>query len=448
MVSKGRFVQVKAAPMDTIRTMKNAISRLAEESIRLQELAAMVRRGKLAGNEADNLKMPFAEQYPVLSITAPKDGGGNKRGSFLPYAVKFTWNSLPVVKQQQFINHVLGYWKSLEKTNVSRIIMRPWRIDADRDRSVYIQFLEPDNVSQFKHLGKIKMSVLVGESQVFKTDFAPVKAGVVYLGEAGVDARKSMYGINISLHHYDGDTKGHEGFKIEIGMRSLVLLGAQLSEWVFVPCTAKKESDNGVGFVHYTRIHGLVAEHLLKTGQTSLDMDKPYCGVIKFESMPKGSLSGCSHCGSFGRHEAYKDGLPSCDSSGYCQFCGIETQRATYAIHEKECPDKGITKRCFRCKATLGDANHSPLDVNMCGAALEARAKADRRRREFQLYFNSKLEREFLKIADEQQEDGAKLLRYRSRVHSRKEELEKYVSRTRKLVESLNPHLKTSNDEL
>ena len=180
MVSKGRFVQVKAVPMDTIRTIKNAISRLAEESIRLQELAAMVRRGKLAGNEADNLKMPFAEQYPVLSITAPKDGGGNKRGSFLPYAVKFTWNSLPVVKQQQFINHVLGYWKSLEKTTVSRIIMRLWRMDADRDRSVYIQFLEPDNVSQFKHLGKIKMSVLVGEPQVFKTDFVPVKAGLLW----------------------------------------------------------------------------------------------------------------------------------------------------------------------------------------------------------------------------------------------------------------------------
>ena len=207
------------------------------------------------------------------------------------------------------------------------------------------------------------------------------------------------------------------------------------------------DADHNVSHWYYCRVHGLAAEFILTSAQTSLDMTKPYEALIMFEMMPRAVLPACYHCGSFGRHEAVLEGRASCDSSGHCQFCGIDTQKTTYLLHEKECPDKGISRKCFRCKGSLKNAKHSPIDTSLCNSALEAKMKAERRRRDLQLFFNCKLESGFIKKAEEHQEDGAKLLRLRSRIGQTRADLEKYVSSTRKFTESVHPEMKVTIDD-
>ena len=87
------------------------------------------------------------------------------------------------------------------------------------------------------------------------------------------------------------------------------------------------------------------------------------------------------------------------------------------------------------------------VDVSLCNSALEAKMKAERRRRDLQLFFNYKLEMNIIKKAEEHQEDGAKLLRLRSRIGQTRADLEKYVSFTRKFTEIVHPEMKSAEDD-
>ena len=425
----------------------NIMCRLAEESIRLQELVGAINRGTITTENFKELQLPFTAKLPADEVAAPKEGGAGRRGPLMPMAIKLMWNSLPVPRQQQFISHALSVWSKLEKTLVGKAIMRVWREDSDRDRAAYIQFSEPENSAQLVHIGKIKLTILMADDMVFGIDNAPAKARIVLLNESGTDSRKVLYGINISIRNLPTSIKGSDQFSAMVGGISPALLGGQLTDWISVPRTAKIDADMGVGSWFFCKIHGLAAEYLLSTGQTSLDMTKPYEGICMFETMPKALLNACHHCGAFGRHEATLEGKPSCDTSGHCQYCGMDTQKSTFLLHEKECPDKGVTRKCFRCKGSLKNAKHSPVDTTLCKSALEAKAKADRRRREFQLYYNNKLERNFCKLAEDHLEDGPKILKLRAQVNKSRDDLERYVSSTRRLVEAVHPHLKEKMED-
>ena len=364
----------------------------------------------------------------------------------MPFVVKFTWNSLPMARQQQYITQVLNYWAKMEKTLVGRAITRVWRDEATREREAIIQFAEPENVAQLKHIGRIKSSVLQEDERIHKSDYAPAKIKLTLLADLGVSTKKTLYGINICIRDSPAIVRGSAGFMALVGELAPALLGGQLTEWIAVPRTSKMDADRGIGNWYYCRIHGIAAEYILTSGQTSIDMTKPYEALIVFEMMPRATLLAWNHCGSFGRHEALVEGKATCDTSGNCQYCGIDTQKATYLLHEKECPDKGISKKCFRCKGSLKNAKHSPIDTSLCNLALEAKMKADRRRRDIQLFFNCKLEQEFVKKSATHQEDGAKLLRLRSRIHQTRADLERYVSANRKLAEAIHPEMKVIED--
>ena len=441
-------LQGKKPKTDIIeQTHDDLCCRMSEESIRFQDIVSAINRGTLPTEGFKDTQLPFATKLAPDEVLAPNDTGAGKRGNLMPFAVRFSWNSLAMARQQQYITQVLSHWARMEKTMVGRAIVRVWREDATREREATIQFAEPENVAQLKHIGKIKLSVLQEDERITKVDNAPAKVKLILSSDSGVSAKKPLYGINICIRDFPTAVRGSQSLMVSIGELSPALLGGQLTDWTAVPRTSKMDADNNISHWYYCRVHGLAAEYILTSAQTSLNMSKPYEALIMFEAMPRASLPACYHCGSFGRHEATLEGKATCDTSGHCQYCGIETQKTTYLLHEKECPDKDISRKCFRCKGSLKSAKHSPIDISLCNAAFEAKMKAERRRRDLQLFFNCKLELGFIKKAEEHQEDGAKLLRLRSRIGQTRADLEKYVSSTRKLTESVHPEMKPAVDD-
>ena len=182
--------------------------RMAEESIRFQDIVSAINRGTLSTESFKDTQLPFAIKFPPDEVLAPNDTGAGKRGNLMPFAVRLTWNSLPMARQQQYITQVLSFWSKLGKTMVGRAITRVWREDATREREAIIQFAEPENVAQLKHIGKIKLSVLQEDERITKSDNSPAKVRLVMFNDSGVSSKKPLYGINICIRDFPTPVKG------------------------------------------------------------------------------------------------------------------------------------------------------------------------------------------------------------------------------------------------
>ena len=147
--------------------------------------------------------------------------------------------------------------------------------------------------------------------------------------------------------------------------------------------------------------------------------------------------------------------LEGCDKGSWATFArfincfNMTLEHKEYQMQNSQgiCPDKGIFRKCFRCKDSLKCVKHSPIDISLCSPVIEAKIKADHKRRDFQLFLNNKLELKFMKLAKELQEVGAKLLRLRAKVHETMADLVKCVGSTRKLAEAIHLQLRRPEDD-
>ena len=201
-----------------------------------------------------------------------------------------------------------------------------------------------------------------------------------------------------------------------------------LSEWELIPLTSKDAKDDKIKATQYVKVHGLLAEYILRKGIMSVDVSDPTHSIIKIEEMCMTKLASCTHCGAFGSHEAFDGDSPTCEANGHCQYCGEDTLHATYAKHEAECKEKGTRKKCFRCKTTLSSDNHSPVDTILCSRAMAARTKAESRRRGVQMSHNTKLLKAVRAEMKLGVEDFEKLLRLRAGIHANKDTMAKYAA--------------------
>ena len=131
-------------------------------------------------------------------------------------------------------------------------------------------------------------------------------------------------------------------------------------------------------YVHYIRIHTILAQEMLLTGRLAVDPEIPDINVIKIEEQGKDLICYCTHCHEWGQHEAYEWGIATCTWPGWCDRCGMETNRDTYKLHDEKCLTTTFT--CKPCKDSGFEAAHKTQDLTagIRARTMKAKATADR----------------------------------------------------------------------
>ena len=142
------------------------------------------------------------------------------------------------------------------------------------------------------------------------------------------------------------------------------LLGAKLNNWKFSNRVSTSDGSTARMYVHYIRIHTILAQEMLLTGRLAVDLENPDINVIKIEEQGRDLIRYCTHCHEWGQHEAYEREIATCAWPGWCNRCGMETTRNTYKLHDEKCLITTFT--CKPCKDSGFEAAHKTQDLTAC----------------------------------------------------------------------------------